>query len=275
VFPLRGKVPAIAKADGGKGVLDATNDLDQIDAWWTAMPWANIGGRVPAGCVVVDIDPRHCRLVSLAVLIHRHGPLPKTRTCISGRGDGGGHFYYRHPGGKVSASRLGDGIDLKTHAGYCVLPTSIHPDSGRPYTWDDPAAPIVAMPLWLAELLRPERRRVVARTAARVYGGDSIADWYTATHTWGGVLARHGWHVVDGDGEHDGSTWRHPTATAHTSATIRHGCLFVYSENTPFEVTETARPRGYTRFRAWAVLEHSGDLSAAARAARTMREVAA
>jgi hypothetical protein len=50
--------------------------------------------------------------------------------------------------------------------------------------------------------------------------------------------------------------------------------LFVYSTNTPFEPTEAGRPHGYTRFRAWAVLEHGGDLSAAARAAAQLRGAA-
>jgi hypothetical protein len=44
--------------------------------------------------------------------------------------------------------------------------------------------------------------------------------------------------------------------------------LFVYSPNTPFTVTTPGDPHGYTRFRAYAVLEHGGDLSAAARALR-------
>ncbi len=43
---------------------------------------------------------------------------------------------------------------------------------------------------------------------------------------------------------------------------MRHGCLFVYSPNTPFEVTETECPHGVTRFRALAILDHDGDLSA-------------
>jgi hypothetical protein len=273
-FPLRGKIPAIAKADGGNGVLDATTDLDQIAAWWTAMPRANIGGRVPAGCAVLDIDPRHGGLESLSLLEQEHGPLPATRTAWSGRGDGGRHFYFRHPGGEISAKRLPDGLDLKTHTGYCVLPPSTHPDTGQPYRWDDLMAPIVTMPDWLIALLCPVRTiTITGRTST--YDGDSIADWYTTTHTWGDILGPCGWHVVDGDGEHDGSTWRHPNATAATSATIRHGCLFVYSSNTPFEPTETGDPHGYTRFRASAVLDHGGELSAAARAARTMREVAA
>src|SRR4051812_41380971 len=56
VFPLRDKVPAIA---GGHGVLDATTDVGQIVDWWSAMPTANIGARVPRALVVIDVDPRH------------------------------------------------------------------------------------------------------------------------------------------------------------------------------------------------------------------------
>ena len=52
------------------------------------------------------------------------------------------------------------------------------------------------------------------------------------------------------------------------SATVRHGCLFVYSTNTPLDITEAGDAHGYTRFRAYAVLDHGGDLSAAARALR-------
>ena len=68
------------------------------------------------------------------------------------------------------------------------------------------------------------------------------------------------------DPEADGARWVHPNATAKWSATIKHGCLFVYSTNTPFRVTEAGNPIGYTKFRAHAVLNHDGDMSAAARA---------
>ena len=62
--------------------------------------------------------------------------------------------------------------------------------------------------------------------------------------------------------------WLHPTATSSCSATIRNGCLFVYSTNTVFDVTEPGNPHGYTKFRAFAVLDHGGNMSAAARALR-------
>jgi Bifunctional DNA primase/polymerase, N-terminal len=272
VFPLRGKVPAISKAEGGNGVLDATNDLEQIGAWWEWMPGANIGGRVPEGVIVVDLDPRHGALKHLARLEAEHGAIV-TRASWSGRGDGGRHYWFRHPGGRVSSSPLPDGWDLKTHSGYVVLPPSIHPDSRQPYRWEDPAAPIVDAPPWLVELLRPAIRPAPVATWRTVFTGDSIADWFTTTHSWADVLI--GWTVASGNGDEDGSGWRHPKATSPVSATVTQGLLFVYSPNTPFEPTEAGHPHGYTRFRAWAVFEHGGDLAAAARAARELQRAAA
>jgi hypothetical protein len=76
----------------------------------------------------------------------------------------------------------------------------------------------------------------------------------------------HGWECLSPNPDGDGAKWLHPTATSACSATIRNNCLFVYSPNTPFAVTESRDPKGYTKFRAHAVLNHDGDMSAAARA---------
>jgi hypothetical protein len=271
VFPLRGKVPAISRAAGGRGVLDASTDLDQVAAWWTAMPTANIGARVPAGAFVLDLDPRKPGAVEvLAELERRHGPLPETLTVYSGRGDGGCHRYYKHPGGPIGDTRLPDGIDVKISSGYCVVPPSVHPEGARSaYRWAGLPAPVEA-PGWLVTLLRPAERPV-PRPARRPFTGHrpgSVADAFSAAASWADVLTPAGWTCLDGDGDRDGARWRHPTATSQVSATVANGCLFVYSPNTPFQVTTAGDPHGYTRFRAYAVLEHGGDLSAAARALR-------
>jgi len=158
-FPLAGKVPAIA---GGRGCLDATNDPDQLGAWWTVRPTANVGIRVRVGELVIDTDPRHGGDVSLAALEAEHGPLPATRTAESGRGDGGRHFHFLAPEGPVSSTRLPAGIDLKGRGGYVVAPPSIHPDSRQPYRWLDRRAP-AELPNWLAELLRPPAPKVYDR----------------------------------------------------------------------------------------------------------------
>jgi hypothetical protein len=150
-FPLVGKVPAIA---GGRGCLDASSDPQIIKRLWHGRPQANIGIHVPDDVLVLDIDPRHDGLTSLAALEATHGPLPATRTVLSGRGDGGSHRYFQHPGGAVTAARLGRGLDLKKRGGYLVAPPSRHPDTGKPYRWADTRDP-VPLPDWLSVLLRP------------------------------------------------------------------------------------------------------------------------
>ncbi len=269
VFPLHGKVPAIPKRHGGNGVLDATTNYVQIIEWWAgAYKDANIGVRVPPSLAVLDIDPRHGGDLTLAALVEQYGPLPETLTVASGRGDGGRHYYFRRPFAPLSVKGLA-GVDVKTNSGYVVAPPSVHPESGRPYRWERTAQP-AQMPLWLQTVLTPQQTVPAAssRPSVSTYSGDSIADSYSAASSWLDLLPRHGWRLVRGDGDSDGSCWRHPTATSPVSATVTHSCLFVYSPNTPFPVTETEQPHGVTRFRALAILDHGGDLSAAARATR-------
>lgn len=148
VFPLHGKVPAIA---GGRGVLDATVDPEQIRTWWPRYRGANIGARVPDGLLVIDVDPRNGG--DLADLEAGNEPLPPTLTVWSGREDGGRHLYFRGSGGPISSRRLPAGIDVKTSSGYCVVPPSLHPATGRPYRWEQ--HPIAVLPSWLRMLLRP------------------------------------------------------------------------------------------------------------------------
>ena len=171
VFPCSGKLPAIPSPHpkgtdcrgecglDGHGHLDATTDLDWIVARWREYPNANIGARVPQGRVVLDVDPRHGGHLTLATLEREHGKLPKTLSAYSGRGDGGRHLHWVAPVGDLTASRLGDGLDLKTRSGYVVMPPSIHPDSGKTYAWDEPASLIRAMPAWLVDLVTVAPRR--------------------------------------------------------------------------------------------------------------------
>jgi hypothetical protein len=298
VFPLaaRSKVPALPSAHRpgdplrgtcrggcgreGHGCLDATDDEAMIERWWTSHPEWNIGGRPPEGHFVLDVDPRHGGDVHLRQLIEAHGG-DWHRTCTSLTGGGGWHFLFRQPAGCVSQSRLPEGVEVKTAAGYVVLPPSVHP-SGQPYRWRLPVSPVVDPVPWLADLMAPQERQdrppaPVSRRGAlagpwRAHGGagESPADWFSDRHRWGDVLR--GWDLVAGDGDGDGSRWRHPSATSAWSATIRHGLLFCYSPNAGLPVTEPGAARGLTKFRAWAELVHRGDLSEAARAARQLRE---
>jgi hypothetical protein len=290
VFPLRGKLPcsncppceprspryhphqaADCPHELCHGLYAATTDASRVASWWARWPQANIGARVPASLLVLDIDPRHGGLGRLVELEREHGPLPRTRTSVSGRGDGGHHRWFLRPGGQVSAARLGGGLDLKTHAGYVVLPPSRHPATGQPYRWAEPTLEPAALPAGWRQLLAPTSPPTsVARRPPRPVPsrGGSVVEAFNQATSWTQVLGPHGWSCPDPNPDADGARWRHPGATNPKSATIRHGLLFVYSQATPFQATEAGAPHGYSRFRAYAVLDHGGDMRAAARALR-------
>jgi len=162
VLPLRGKVPLTAH-----GVKDATTDLAQVAAWWPDGARHNIGARVPAQLLVIDVDPQNGGSVE-AIEEAAGTRLPATLTVHSGRGTGGQHRYFLHPGGVVSSTRLPTGVDVKTSAGYCVMPPSLHPETGRPYRWE--AHEPVAVPPQLRTLLRPRVLPTPVRTPARATG---------------------------------------------------------------------------------------------------------
>ncbi len=160
VFPLapRGKLPAISKDHGGRGLYDATTDVLTIERWWRQFPDANIG--VPTGervgFFVVDIDPRHGGEDSLAALEREHGPLPDTVHALTG--GGGWHILFKHVAGiRNNAGRLGAGIDVRGDGGYVAMPPSVHA-SGRIYAWSvdhhPDEMPIADPPAWLIERLR-------------------------------------------------------------------------------------------------------------------------
>ncbi|WP_240619060.1 AAA family ATPase [Mycobacterium intracellulare] len=98
---------------------------------------------------------------------------------------------------------------------------------------------------------------------------ESIADQYSAKTKWAAILEPHGWVVVHGDGDEHGSRWRRPGADSESSASILYDqsatpLLHVFSTSAePFAADKT-----YTRFAAYALLNHSGDQSAAAKALR-------
>lgn len=295
VFPLNAdKTPRTPN-----GMKDATTDPDMIAGWWELFPTALIGCRVPADVVILDIDPKHNGLNTWKALRATFGEFPVTRVHRSGRGDGGGHSWYARPDGTLSIKGLNrwaaergtgeavgkhswiSGIDILHHGHrYTILPPSPHPTTGKPYQWVAGRELTVApapMPAWLAELVTQPTCPELGRPAApqrpmSPMEGDSIADWFSATTSLVDLLRPEGWILLSGTGDSDGSRWRHPDATTPVSATVKNGCLFVYSTSTDFEPTADGDPHGYTPFRVYAVLAHAGDMSAAARKARELKD---
>jgi hypothetical protein len=154
VLPLTGKVPAIR---GGRGYLDATTDADTIWAYWGRYPHANVGvSCIGSGFVALDIDPRYGGDRTLAEIESRYGPLQHTVRQVTG--GGGEHILFRAPRDFQARGSIGSGIDVKWRGSIVVSP-SIHPDTGRRYTWaaghHPLRTPLADQPAWLVDLLAP------------------------------------------------------------------------------------------------------------------------
>lgn len=163
VFPLAPlrKTPATEH-----GFKDATLDPEQIRAWWAATPDANVGIAAGAsGLVVLDLDVKSGApgLESWAVLTARVGA-GIADTLKAYTPSGGRHFYYSAQGDPIgnSASKLGDGLDVRGVGGYVVAPPSRVP--GAAYQWVNEDAPLLPFPNEIATLLMP---RPQADTPAR------------------------------------------------------------------------------------------------------------
>ena len=164
----------------GRGLHDASTDPDQIRAWWTRWPDANVGVATGASSrlLVFDVDLPDGP-TSLAELEAEHRGLPST--CEQRTGSGGRQLLFAHPGGTVgNRARLLPGIDVRGDGGYIVVPPSIHAIGSR-YQWRGripPAEP----PGWLLALLQRSRTAdaPVVELAARTSPTDSQHQRYVA-----------------------------------------------------------------------------------------------
>ncbi len=139
--------------------------MEQVRDWWVQRPDANIGIRPALGVVVLDVDPRNGGASALFELTRPHGGLVPTWTAWTG--GGGLHAWYRAAG--PLRARLCDGVDLKHHAGYVVVPPSLH-SSGRRYCWGNDL-PIAEAPPWLVALMAAPPPRPLPRVSASLFSG--------------------------------------------------------------------------------------------------------
>lgn len=127
-----------------RGFLEATTDLERIDAWWARHPDSNVGIPTGAlsGVVVVDVDPRNGGDEHLETLLDELGlKLPPTIESLTG--GGGRHILFRYPdlkGASLRTTKLCQGVDFKSDGGYIVAPPSVHA-SGRSYAWEASSRP--------------------------------------------------------------------------------------------------------------------------------------
>jgi hypothetical protein len=157
VFPLAGKIPYEFIAPGQKshGHRDATTDREQIAAWWSEHPKANIGLATGSRSVLVlDMDVPKGYTV-LQDLQEHYGNLPPTRTVHTA--SRGLHYYFQYPqNGTTYPNTVGlsgrIGVDVRAEGGYVVLPPSQL--FGRlTYAWATYDTPVAPLPDWLHALL--------------------------------------------------------------------------------------------------------------------------
>ena len=258
-------------------------DPADVDRWIAGNRSGNIGLRLPAGVAGIDVDAYKddLHMAAWEELTARCGPLPDAPWCSS-RNDGiSGIRLFRVPEDWEAAGKLpegGNGVSpgevIQWHHRYVVCPPSIHPGTGRAYRWRSGSitkvADLPALPQpWLDALssvavpAQPAARPAPRTTDLATRPGDDFnerADWLAD------ILGPHGWELHHETGDTLYVTRPGKSAREGRSATIGHSKdgvdrLYVFSaEAAPFEM-ETP----YTKFAAYALLNHGGDYQAAAR----------
>jgi len=242
---------------------------DEIRTWW-ARPAniAVIAGNVSGNLEVIDIDAPE-----LAATFGASEPELLARLPLARTPSGGYHVYYRCPeiGRNAILARNAERetlIETRGEGGMATVPPSTGYQMLRGSLTRIPTiSPGERQALHdAASLLNqyepPQPQQIY--TTPTTPTGDRPGDLFNATANWYEILSKHGWRLMRT--RHDGAQeWRRPDKDGDgISATVGangHDVLYVFSSNAyPFE------PHcGYTKFTAYALLEHHGDVSIAAK----------
>lgn len=181
-----------------------------------------------------------------------------------------------HENGKPKKTTL---IELKAEGGYCLVPPSprrCHPRH-KLYQLVEGSPPLTQVPFITADEQRvlleqarkfnrwteaePKTFRPVAKNTQS--DGNRPGDDFERRANWADILGPHGWVLVRRRGETE--DWRRPGKLDGISATVNYadrGWFHVFSTNAePFE-----DGRSYSKFTAYALLNHDGDFNKAAQA---------
>lgn len=157
VHPLKpgAKTPITAH-----GFKDASQDPEQIRAWWTQTPEANIGIATGAksGVSVLDVDVKEGAGgdITLAGLLLEHGVTLEGYVHQRTWSGGLQYFFAYDPRARQGAGCYGKGLDGRNDGGYVVAPPSVV--NGTAYAWVVKPGTLQPMPEWLltvAESRRP------------------------------------------------------------------------------------------------------------------------
>jgi hypothetical protein len=256
------------------------------------------GGRYGVGLEVIDIDTADLAEPWIAA-VERQAPGLVSRLVRVQTPRPGLHVYYRcprfglsqklafaaaqddfgqaalDPRGKAIRKTL---IEVKAEGGYCLIPPSpprCHPTC-RLYQYVDGSPDLTAVPTVSAEerdvLLgaarslnqwqEPKPEQKLSKSLVKREALSRPGDDFNARANWADVLEPHGWTIAGDYG--DETRWCRPGKEGGVSATTNYqgrDLLHVFSSNAPpFEAEKS-----YSKFAAYACLEHDGDFQEAAR----------
>lgn len=156
----------------------ATTETEQVYRWANTKGWAGTNWGVATGAgsdiLVVDIDPRHNGMESLAEFWGIYGTPDDTLTVETG--SGGFHFYYKLPASGEYRNKAGvaglSGIDIRANNGFVVLPPALH-ISGNHYRWAN-KLDLAELPPNMAALLAEPTRPAFVEPAPAILAGNAL-----------------------------------------------------------------------------------------------------
>lgn len=284
-------IPAGSKAPRGMGWQRPEQAISTAQAaqdYWKANPDHNVGLLHSAsGTVALDIDNVEWTRIIFDGLGLDYDALMAGAPRIVGRKDRG-KALFRAPrnlelGRKAISWPKPDGkgsevvFELRGGATQDVLPPSIHPDTGNPYTWSGPSVwdglpelPAPILTIWKEwDRFRPQMFDLCPWKPAPEFSpprkprpeGDraSVIDGFNAANDIHATLAKYGYKRCGG-----ANRYLSPNSTSKLAGVVVFDDDRAYSHHAsdPFDSAHT-----FDAFDLYAQYEHSGDVSKAVKAA--------
>jgi hypothetical protein len=271
----------------------ALSDPDQAAAYYTANPTHNMGLlHGPSGTAALDVDNvEHTRLI-FAELGVDYDAIIASAPRIVGRPDRG-KVLFRAPDGlkthkiswpvKDDPRRTEVVFELRAGAVQDVLPPSVHPDTGNPYTWAGPDVfkglpeiPQQLLILWqewdrfrgqLQDMCpwRAPRDAFQPPRKPRPQGDRaSVIDAFNAAHDINELLTRFGYRPTRRN------RYLSPNSTSGLAGVVvfDDGRAYSHHASDPFDSAHT-----FDAFDLWCQYEHLGDVSKAVKEAAQFLDV--
>lgn len=270
--------------------------IDQLIDWYANQHHPGIAvicGNVSGNLIMIELEGRAANNIpTLTNLAKQRGLTHEWEQLTTGWAEntpsGGIHYYARctQPTGRnqklATTTNRTVLAETREEGGYSIIaPTPGHcHHTGKPWTLHagGPATIPTFTPETLNQLLNifrtlnqtptptatPTRPTQTPQPtpATSQDPGLKPGDDYEQKTSWTDILTPHGWTISHHNG--DTTYWTRPGKTSGTSATTGHSGdrnrLYVFTTSTPFEPDTP-----YTKFGAYAILNHNGNMTEAAR----------